>query len=268
MVAGFENRALRLGIWLTTALALAVIYLPPLYLVGVSFNPALQPALPAISDVSLAWYIALAKERNLLAALRESFLIASVTGIVATLLAFFSALAYMELGKWRSRWFIFVLLPMFIPGIIQGLALSVILGRIGIKPFWGTVAAGHLLWALPFAFTVILTSLSAVRRSYLLAATDLGASWWRQVADIILPLIRPGLIAALIFSFLLSLNEFNRAYYLVGRQNTLPLAMFGKMNSGASPTIYALSGSIFLASILAVSFVLVVSLRKASRVRE
>jgi spermidine/putrescine transport system permease protein len=63
----------------------------------------------------------------------------------------------------------------------------------------------------------------------------------------------------------MSLNEFSRAYYLVGRQNTLPLAMFGKMNSGASPTIYALSGSIFLASILAVSFVLLAARRGAGR---
>ncbi len=136
---------------------------------------------------------------------------------------------------------------------------------VGIKPFWGTVAAGHLLWALPFAFTVILTSLAAVRHSYLLAATDLGASRWGTVVDVILPLIRPGLIAAFIFSFLLSLNEFNRAYYLVGRQNTLPLAMFGKMNSGASPTIYALSGAILIASFAAVAAVVLITVGRNSR---
>ncbi len=265
MVAGFESRPLRLTIWLVTVIGLAVIYLPPLYLVAVSFNPALQPGLPALSDVSLTWYFALAKERGLMAALRESALIATVTALLATATALFAALAYMDLGKWRSRWFMFVLLPLFIPGIIQGLSMSVIFGRIGIKPFWGTVAASHLLWALPFAFTVILTSMAAVRRSYLLAAADLGASWWRQLRDVTLPLVKPGLVAAFIFSFLLSLNEFSRAYYLVGRQNTLPLAMFGKMNSGASPTIYALSGSIFLASILAVSFVLLAARRGAGR---
>lgn len=256
MVASFESRPLKVALWLVTAIGLAIIYVPPLYLVAVSFNPALQPALPTLSDISLTWYFALAKERTLTSALQESLLVATITALVATGLALLSALAYMDLGKWRSRWFMFVLLPMFVPGIIQGLSLSVIFGRIGVKPFWGTVAASHLLWALPFAFTVILTSMAAVRRSYLLAASDLGASWWRQLVDVTLPLIKPGLVAAFIFSFLLSLNEFGRAFYLVGRQNTLPLAMFGKMNSGASPTIYALSGSIFLASILAVSFVL------------
>jgi len=92
-----------------------------------------------------------------------------------------------------------------------------------------------------------------VRRSYLTAAADLGATWWRQFVDITLPLIRPGLISAFIFSFLLSLNEFTRAFYLAGRQNTLPVVLFGKMNSGASPVIYAMSGAIFLVSVACVA---------------
>ncbi len=65
-----------------------------------------------------------------------------------------------------------------------------------------TVIAGHLLWAMPFAFIVILTSFSAVKPSYLMAADDLGASRWRQFRDITLPLIRPGLTSAFIFAFL------------------------------------------------------------------
>jgi hypothetical protein len=54
-----------------------------------------------------------------------------------------------------------------------------------------------------------------------------------------------------------SLNEYARAYYLVGRQNTLPLYMFGAMNSGASPTIYAFSGAVLVASFAAVALIFV-----------
>jgi spermidine/putrescine transport system permease protein len=156
-----------------------------------------------------------------------------------------------------------VLLPMFVPGVIQGLALSVIFTRIGVKPSMVTVVAGHLLWAMPFSFIVILTSFSAVRTSYLMAAADLGASWYRRLIDITLPLVRPGLISAFLFGFLLSLNEYSRAFYLVGRQNTLPIAMFGKMNTGANPTIYALSGAILVTSILCV--LLILQLQRRSR---
>lgn len=262
MTVGFENRPARGLIWLLTALAVLVVYLPPLYLVGISFNPELQPGLPAIGDISLKWYAELANERGLLAAFGESLLIAAVATVVSVLGALAAALAYLELGRLRNAWFLLVILPMFVPGIIQGLALSVILNRWQVVPFWGTVALGHMLWTLPFAFIVILTSMVSIRQSYLLAAADLGATWYRRVVDIVLPLIVPGLVGAVIFSFLLSLNEFARSSYLVGRQNTLPLYMFGKMNSGATPTIYALSGGIFFASVVAVGVFMYLTARR------
>ncbi|TXI07101.1 MAG: ABC transporter permease [Rhizobium sp.] len=253
-----EGTLPRTVIWTLTVIGLAVIYAPPLYLLGVSFNPALQPGLPHFSDITLKWYLALGSESALLAALGQSIVIALVTAVVATLLSLVAAMAYRELHRARSLWFLTVLLPMFVPGVIQGLALSTVITRTGVKASALTVIAGHLLWAMPFAFIVILTSFAAVKRTYLMAADDLGASRLRQFWDITLPLIRPGLVSALIFSFLLSLNEFTRAFYLAGRQNTLPVVLFGKMNSGASPTIYAMSGAIFLVSS---ACVLVVALR-------
>lgn len=265
MVMRLESLGVRISAYVVTIIGLAIIYLPPLYLLAFSFNQSSQPALPGLSDLSLKWYIELASEGRLLSALRESLVVAFATSVVATIVALFAALAYLEMGRWRSGWFLFVTFSMFVPGVIQGLALSVIFTRTGIKPFWGTVAAAHLLWSLPFAFTVILTSLGVVKRSYLLAAADLGASWFRRLWEIILPLIRPGLAGAFIFSFLLSLNEYNRAFYLVGRQNTLPIVMFGKMNSGASPTIYALSGAILIASFVAVFAVLLLSGKSSNR---
>ncbi|SIR18628.1 spermidine/putrescine transport system permease protein [Rhizobium sp. RU20A] len=246
----------RLFIWTLAILALLVIYAPPLYLVAISFNASLQPGVPGFSDLTLRWYAALPHETALIKALWQSLIIAFFTAILATLLSLLAALSYFELKRARSVWFLAMVLPMFVPGVIQGLALSAIFTQSGVKSSAMTVIAGHLLWAMPFAFIVILTSFSAVKSSYLMAADDLGASRWRQFRDITLPLIRPGLTSAFIFAFLLSLNEFTRAFYLSGRQNTLPVVLFGKMNSGASPVIYAISGAIFLLSVLIVVGVL------------
>lgn len=248
-----EGLANRILLWTVTIAGLIVIYAPPLYLLAVSFNPALQPGLPRLSDLSLTWYAALPGDRALIGALQQSLMIATITAVLATAMSLLAALAYFELRALRTGWFLTVILPMFVPGVIQGLALSAVFTRSGVKASSLTVIAGHLLWAMPFAFIVILTSFAAVRRSYLTAAADLGATWWRQFMDITLPLIRPGLTSAFIFSFLLSLNEFTRAFYLAGRQNTLPVVLFGKMNSGASPVIYAMSGAIFLVSVACVA---------------
>jgi spermidine/putrescine transport system permease protein len=256
---GLFNRIL---LWAVTIVGLIVIYAPPLYLLAVSFNPSLQPGLPDISALSFKWYVSLAREQALLGALQQSLLIALVTAVLATGMSLLAALAYFELRSGRRpAWFLAVILPMFVPGVIQGLALSAVFTRTGVKPSGLTVIAGHFMWAMPFAFIVILTSFAAVRRSYLIAAADLGATWWRQFVDITLPLIRPGLVSAFIFSFLLSLNEFTRAFYLAGRQNTLPVVLFGKMNSGASPVIYAMSGAIFLASVVCVALIAIRSAR-------
>jgi spermidine/putrescine transport system permease protein len=242
-----------------TALAVAFIYIPPLYLLLLSFNAGLLPTVPAPGEMSLKWYVALAGEERMLRGLRQSVLLGLATAVIATLIAVPAALAYLEFRKRRAPWFNFVLFSMFVPGVVQGLSLSVIFRVIGIKPSMLTMVAGHLLWALPFAFIVILINLSAVRRNLMLAAQDLGASRWQTFRDVTFPLIRPGVIGALLFSFLLSFNEFSRAYYLVGAQDTLPIYMFGVMNAGTSPTIYALAGSTLAASFLCIGLALLVA---------
>jgi spermidine/putrescine transport system permease protein len=240
------------------ALGLMLIYAPAVYLLLASFNPGLQLGLVPPTEFSLNWYRSLLGDTKLLSALTESTIVGLATAIVATPIGLSAALAFRAMGARRGRFFLFVLFVMFVPGTIQGLGLSVIFRELSIKPSWVTVAAAHVLWALPFAFTVSLVSLAVVRPNMIAAARDLGASYWRAFLDVTLPLVRGGIISSFVFAFLLSFNEYARAYYLVGRQNTLPLTMFGAMNSGASPTIYALSGAVLLISFVLVAALMVV----------
>src|SRR5258707_14940492 len=113
----------------------------------------------------------------------------------------------------------------------------------------------HPLWTLPWSCTWSVMGWWGVKASAVAAARDLGAGPMRAFVDVPLPLMRGSLISSFIFAFLLSLNEHARAYYLVGRQNTLPLYMFGAMNSGASPTIYAFSGAVIIVSFAAVALI-------------
>jgi spermidine/putrescine transport system permease protein len=260
-----ETPLIRWAAGIVTLFALAFIYVPPLYLLLLSFNPGLLPTVPSITNLSLRWYVALLGEQRMLVSLRESLLIGATTAIAATLVALPAALAFMELKRGRAAWFNFVVLSMFVPGVVQGLVLSVVFNVLNIPPSRLTVIAGHMLWALPFAFIVILTNLAMLKRNLLLAAHDLGASWVRTFLDIILPLIRPGIVGALTFSFLLSFNEFDRAFYLVGANDTLPIYMFGVMRAGTSPTIYSLAGSKLLLSLLCVALMLPLMLRRAVR---
>jgi spermidine/putrescine transport system permease protein len=260
-----EGARVRWTFRIVALLALAFIYVPPLYLLLLSFNPGLLPTIPSITNLSLRWYVALLGEQRMLVALRESLIIGATTAFAATLVALPAALAFMELRHGRAAWFNFVVLSMFVPGVVQGLVLSVVFNVVHIPPSRLTVVAGHMLWALPFAFIVILTNLAMLKRNLLLAAYDLGASWVQTFLDVILPLIRPGIVGALTFSFLLSFNEFNRAFYLIGANDTLPIYMFGVMRAGTSPTIYSLAGSKLLLSLLCVAVILPFMLRRTAR---
>ena len=223
---------------IVTALCLVVMYAPALYLLLASLNPEEQLGLVAPTRYSLTWYVALLDDYRLFRALEESAVVALATAALATPIGLAAALAYRAMTRMRSIFLLLVLSTMFVPGTIEGLGLSVILRLVHFSPSWVTVTLGHLLWTLPFAIMVSLIGLSVVRPSTIAAARDLGAGPLRAFVDVTLPLMRGSLVSSFVFAFLLSLNEHVRAYYLVGRQNTLPLYMFGAMNSGASPTIY------------------------------
>jgi ABC-type spermidine/putrescine transport system permease subunit II len=213
---------------------------------------------------SLTWYVALLDDRRLSSALEESVLVGLATAVLATPIGLSAALAYRAMTRMRSIFLLIILSAVFVPGTIEGLGLSVILRLGRVSASWVTVTIGHLLWTLPFAATVSLLGLSAVKPSTIEAARDLGAGPVRAFADVTLPLMRGSLISSFVFAFLLSLNEHARAYYLVGRQNTLPLHMFGAMNSGASPTIYAFSGAVIVVSFAAVALIFFSAARRQS----
>jgi spermidine/putrescine transport system permease protein len=252
------NKGARLSFAAVVVLGLILIYAPAVYLLLASLNPGMQLGLVPPNRFSLVWYQELLHDRKLISALTESTVVGLATAAVATPVGLTAALAFRAMGARRGLFFLFILFAMFVPGTIQGLGLSVLFKVIALKPSWIAVAIAHLLWALPFAFTVSLVSLAVVRPNMIVAARDLGANYWQAFRDVTLPLVRAGIASSFAFCFLLSFNEYARAYYLVGRQNTLPLTMFGAMNSGASPTIYALSGAILAISFGVVGILLII----------
>jgi spermidine/putrescine transport system permease protein len=239
-----------------TLLCLTIMYAPAVYLLLASLNPDEQLGLVAPARYSLTWYVALLDDHRLFRAFKESAVVALATAALATPIGLAAALAYRAMSRMRSLFLLIILSMALVPGTIEGLGLSTILRLVHVSPSWITLTLGHLLWTLPFTIMVSLIGLSAVRPSAIAAARDLGAGPMRAFVDVTLPLIRGNLVSSFVFAFLLSLNEHARAYYLVGRQNTLPLYMFGAMNSGASPTIYAFSGAVLVASFAAVALIL------------
>src|SRR2546427_8214313 len=114
-----------------------------------------------------------------------------------------------------------VLLPLFIPGVSLGLASAFFFRQLGVTPSLLTITTVHVVWALPFAFLIILAVMATFDPAYLEAAYLHGAGRLRAFVDVELPLIRHGILGAAIFSVILSFNETVRTALVQGPNNTV-----------------------------------------------
>lgn len=223
------------------------ILLPPALLVAVSFEPTGIVRPP--TGFSLIWYEEMLRDRGLMDSLQKSVFLGIITMVVTTLLALQVALGYRK-TRYKTLVIAVMILPIFLPGLIQGFSLSILFTQfMGLQRSIWTELVGHISWALPFAFLVILTSMSAVDRNSVQAALDLGANEWRAFADIEFPIIKPGIVSAAIFSFVLSFNEFSRTFYLQGPGPTVPTFVWNKIIVAITPEIFALSALTVIVSL-------------------
>ena len=204
----------------------------------------------------LANYTAIMEDARLLKAVRVSAVVGLITAIVAPLLALLAAQA---VRSWnRPRLIVSILLvPLFVPGISMGVATALFFKLLGIPPSLFTIAAVQIIWALPFAFLVILTVMANFDQVYLEAAYMSGAGPLRAFFEIELPQIHAGIMGAAVFSLIISFNETIRTAIVQGGHNTVQTYIWSQYQQiGLSPKTYALmtlmiASTLFLLGVLA-----------------
>jgi ABC-type spermidine/putrescine transport system permease subunit II len=150
-----------------------------------------------------------------------------------------------------------VLLPLFVPAVSMGLATAFLFRETGIPSSFWTIALVQVMWALPFAFLIVLTAMAGFDPLYLEAAYVHGANRLRAFVDIEVPLIWPGVSGAAIFSMILSFNETVRTALVQGPLNTVQTYIWSTyLQVGLSPTLYALMSLLILATLALVGAML------------
>jgi putative spermidine/putrescine transport system permease protein len=107
-----------------------------------------------------------------------------------------------------------VLLPIIAPGIVIALFLSRIFAAVGLAQTFPGLVLGHTLLGLPYMIRVLTASFEAISQDVIDAAENLGAGMWTKITDIFIPMIRPALVAGVIFVFTTSLEEFNLTFVI------------------------------------------------------
>lgn len=241
------------GLTTVAVLYLAFLYVPVLFLPLFSFNDSIYVAFP-LKGFTTRWYEEMFANAQMHAALMNSLKVASATAVISTTLGLFGARAVTRYRLPGARPVIFtIMLPLVIPGIIMGVALLILMTRLGVPLSLYTVTVGHVLISVPFAMATLMARFEGFDRSMEEAAMDLGDNAWWTFWRVIFPLVLPGVVASLLLTFTISFDEFIMAFFLTGTDATLPIYIWGQLRFPQKlPGVLAL-GSI----ILVVSFVVV-----------
>jgi spermidine/putrescine transport system permease protein len=231
------------------ALTFAFIYLPIAVLVVYSFNRDGVGGFPP-GHLTLDWYRQLAGDGAIWDSVINSMFVAAAAVALSLTIGLLAALALDRAnfpGKALFRRL--VLLPLILPGIITGLSLLMFAVSAGMQLSLLTVLLGHGTALISVATTELFAGLQKIDRAQEEASLDLGATPWQTFWRITLPNLKLSLIAAGLLIFTLSMDEIAVTFFLIGRDNTLPLEIWGRLRRGITPEINAISTLIFAASV-------------------
>lgn len=229
---------------------LLFLYLPIVVMAIMSFNASPLYRLPI--DWSGIWYEKLAANDKLIDAGLNSLGVALVTTVIASALGVMAALAFFRYD-FRGKKLLQILLfpPIAIPWLIIGTSMLIFFFWIGIGRGLHAMVLGHVALALPYVIIVVSARLKAFDPHLEEAARSLGASRWQTIRYVTLPFLAPGVIAAALFAFAVSFDQFVISYFLaVPGVSTLPVEIYTAIRKGFTPEINAISTIIICLSMV------------------
>ena len=226
------------------------LYAPILVLIVLSFNEGRQVA--NWEGFSFRWYGKLMENKLLLRAVKNSLLVAGVTTVVSTTIGTLAALAlgrFTFRGKGPTQAALF--LPIIIPEIVLGAALVTFFGFIELRLSIWTVILAHVVFTISYVAIVVRARLAGFDRALEEAAMDLGAGPLQTFFRVTLPLILPGVVAAALLVFTLSIDDYVITSFVAGvGATTLPLQIYSMIKVGVTPEINAISSLLLLATVV------------------
>ncbi|MCL4767126.1 MAG: ABC transporter permease [Hyphomicrobiaceae bacterium] len=231
------------------AALLAMLACPLIILIGVSLNPGVEQLFPP-SGLSLRWYFNLANRDGFVAATRLTLLLALWSALASVVIATLAGIAIVRY-RFPGRDLVLTLLlsPLIVPQVVVGMAFLITLSAMGIFSSVLTLAILHVVITLPFATRVVVAALSGASIRLEEAARSLGATPAKAFLLVTLPLVRSGVIAAAVFAFVVSFENFTASQFLVWDRTTLPVELYTYVQTENDPTAAAISSLIVLSAI-------------------
>ncbi|MCH9047244.1 MAG: ABC transporter permease subunit [SAR324 cluster bacterium] len=247
--------------WLYTLAIVLCLLLPVFYTMYISFNDYGFGS-PKY-EFTLAYYVNLLENEEIRQSLQWTLLLCLLTVVTSVPMGLLAAKFYKQ-TRYKVSFVMLMLLPLFIPADIMAASLLVFFKNLSrflgawleVEWFdlsWFTAWIGQILWTMPYAFVVILITMSRYHVQQTEAARSCGATAWQAFWQVEFPQIRPGVFSSCAFVFILSFNEYTRTNLLNGGFDTFTTYVVNYMlSSGMEPEVYAMSSIIGVTSMVVV----------------
>ncbi len=240
--------------WVTAVMLF--LYIPLFILMAFSFNDSKRNVV--WRGFTTKYYEKAWENSQLWDAMINSLTIAAIATVVSLVLGALTAVML-----WRFRFPLkgivdgTMSLPIIVPEICLGVAMLVFFSWVGwpsdlVWPFnMGAIIIAHITFCFPFVTMVVRSRLANLNREQEEAAKDLGASEWQTFRDILIPHIKPALIAGALLSFTLSLDDFVITFFTsTPGTDTFPVLVYSLVKRGVTPDINAASTILIILTVV------------------
>jgi spermidine/putrescine transport system permease protein len=267
--------------WAYLLALVGALLLPVFYVIYVSFNEHGFAA--RIYEFTVEWYLVVLGDKILVASLEWTGYLALAAVLTSVPMGLLAAKFYKRTRR-KVGFVTLMLLPLFVPADIMASSLLVyfknlnrmfewLSDTLGVSFFYGwfelgffSAWIGQVLYTVPYAFVVILITMSRYRDQQTEAARGCGASAWQAFWQVEFPQIRVGVFSSCTFVAILSFNEATRTALLKGGFDTFSNVLVAQMlNIGMSEESYAMAGTMSLVSIAIIGSVLIYSMVRSER---
>lgn len=234
-------------------LVFLVLYAPIIFLIAYSFSQG--ETMTNFHGFTWRHYQTLFSDSRMLAIVANTLLVALLSALIATLIGTLGALSITRTTKRVTRESLLALnnVLMVSPDVIIGASFLIFFTMLKIPLGFGTVLMSHIAFEIPIVVLMVLPRLREMSASLLDAAQDLGATTRQLLTQVIIPFISPGIFAGFFMALTYSLDDFAVTFFVTGNGfSTLSVEIYSRARQGINLEINALSGVMFLFSLLLV----------------
>jgi spermidine/putrescine transport system permease protein len=233
-----------------TGLAVFYLFLPIAVMIVFSFNDPSGRQNITWQGFTFQNYLDIWGRPDITGPMVNAIVVAVAATLIATILGTLIGIALTRYDfRGRNGLNLLIFIPMATPEIIMGASLLSLFVSFGVQRDLTTIIIAHVMFNISYVVVTVRARIAGFNRSLEEAAMDLGADEWQTFRRVTFPLIFPGILAAALLAFALSIDDYVITSFVAGRSITFPLWVFGVSRLGVPPEVNVLGTLIFLVAI-------------------